>query len=237
MEIKMKSEHSENYFNELLSKIREIRRSERGPEIKILEVICAAIDNADDESSAAKAELIKLVSDYNYSCKVRLANYVVFRAERWATGKIAYKVENILSSVKSELKTIMNNQGIYDFPCFEAEYERPDEESEAIVHLPEELKDFKGHSMVLKIEDMDRLLDTFTSRDTYYRRSYAILADLDKEVLEGLENDTFQEWTLIPYKEWGDAIFEFSHFEVDLREPDEKYRTIYIVYRYDTTVS
>ena len=44
-------------------------------------------------------------------------------------------------------------------------------------------------------------------------------------------------WFLIAYKDWGDAMFQFSHFEVDLREPDSQYRTLYIVYRYDTTVS
>jgi len=99
------------------------------------------------------------------------------------------------------------------------------------------LKDFKGSSMVLKIEDIDRFMDTFCSRDTYYRRAYAILAELDKQVLECVEDGVFPEWTLIPYKDDGDAIFQFSHFEVDLREPDEKYRTLYVVYRYDTTVS
>ena len=45
--------------------------------------------------------------------------------------------------------------------------------------------------MILKIEDMDRFIDTFCSRDTYYRRAYAILADLDKEVLESLETGEF----------------------------------------------
>ena len=41
----------------------------------------------------------------------------------------------------------------------------------------------------------------------------------------------------ISLKDWGDAMFQFSHFEVDLREPDSQYRTLYVVYRYDTTVS
>ena len=91
--------------------------------------------------------------------------------------------------------------------------------------------------MILKIEDMDRFIDTFCSRDTYYRRAYAILADLDKEVLESLEAGIFKDWIWVDYKDFGDAMFEFSHFEVDLREPDSKYRTLYVVYRYDTTIS
>jgi hypothetical protein len=103
--------------------------------------------------------------------------------------------------------------------------------------LPEELKNFKGDSMVLKIEDCDRLVDTFCSRNTYYRRAYAILAELDNQVLGCVEDGLFPTWILIPYKEEGDAMFEFSHFEVDLREPDSQYRTLYVVYRYDTTIS
>ena len=32
-------------------------------------------------------------------------------------------------------------------------------------------------------------------------------------------------------------MFEFSHFEVNTNEPDNDYRTLYVVYRYDTTIS
>jgi hypothetical protein len=52
-----------------------------------------------------------------------------------------------------------------------------------------------------------------------------------------LETGEFQEWIDIDYKLDGMALFEFSHFEVDLREPDSQYRTLYVVYRYDTTAS
>ena len=126
-------------------------------------------------------------------------------------------------------------QDVYDYPSFQGVYEEDDEGGQ--VSLPEELQNFKGSSMVLKIEDMDRLIDTFCSRDTYYKRAYAILADLDKEVLDCVETGVFPQWILVPYKDGGDAMFEFSHFECDLREPDEKYRTLYVVYRFDTTVS
>ena len=64
-----------------------------------------------------------------------------------------------------------------------------------------------------------------------------MLAELDEKVMESLEAGLFDDWILIPYKDWGDAMFQFSHFEVDLREPDSQYRTLYVVYRYDTTVS
>jgi hypothetical protein len=60
---------------------------------------------------------------------------------------------------------------------------------------------------------------------------------LDKKVLESLEQGKFEEWIYVDYKDFGDAIFQFSHFEIDLREPDSQYRTLYVVYRYDTIVS
>ena len=91
--------------------------------------------------------------------------------------------------------------------------------------------------MILKIEDMDRFIDTFCSRNTYYRRAYDILAELDKQVLESLEAGTFPQWIDVDYKDGGWAFFEFSHFEADLREPDSQFRTLYVVYRYDTTAS
>ena len=106
-----------------------------------------------------------------------------------------------------------------------------------MVTLPKELEGFRGGSMILKIEDMDRFVDTFCSRNTYYRRAYDILAELDKHVLESLEDGAFPQWTDVEYKDGGWANFEFSHFEVDLREPDSQYRTLYVVYRYDTTAS
>ena len=92
-------------------------------------------------------------------------------------------------------------------------------------------------SLELKLEDMDRFIDTFCSRNTYYRRAYDILHELDKRVLEELEAGEFSSWIDIDYKDGGSAFFEFSHFEVDLREPDSQYRTLYVVYRYDTTAS
>ena len=138
-----------------------------------------------------------------------------------------------------------NNQHIYEYPSFSGIYddEDVDEEEEmplvpeTTVRLPKELEGFKGGSMILKLEDMDRFIDTFCSRNTFYRRAYDILHELDKRVLESLEEGAFPQWTDVEYKDGGWANFEFSHFEVDLREPDSQYRTLYVVYRYDTTAS
>ena len=237
MEVKLNTENTEKYYENLLAKIREIRKSERSPEAKVLKIICLASDNDSPASDPSKAELFVLLSKYNYAGQVRLANFIMYIAESCALNENAPTIEFLLSITKQELSSIMNNQGIYDFPSFAAEYETDEDGHPEYALLPEELKNFKGGSMVLKIEDMDRLIDTFCNRNTYYRRAYAILADLDQRVLDSVDDGAFEEWIMIPYKDDGDAMFQFSHFEVDLREPDESYRTLYVVYRYDTTCS
>lgn len=237
MEVKLNTENTKKFYEDLLAKIREIRKSERSPEAKIQEIICLASDNDNEDSNAPKAEIFSLLSKYNYAGQVRLANYIVYVAESCAQNNNTPTIDFLSYITKKELNSIMNNQGIYDFPSFMADYETDEDGNPEYALLPKELKGFKGRSMVLKIEDMDRLIDTFCDCDTYYRRAYAILADLDQRVLDGVEEGIFDEWILIPYKEGGDAMFQFSHFEVDLREPDENYRTLYVVYRYDTTCS
>lgn len=128
-------------------------------------------------------------------------------------------------------------QKIYQNPSYQGVPLYAKEDDEHYACLPEELKGFKGLSMILKVEDMERMTDTFCSVNTHYRRAYAILADLDKQVMECMESGKFPLWIDIPYKEDGDALFEFSHFELDLSEPDPRYRTLYVVYRYDNTAS
>lgn len=230
-------EKEQQYYKDLLAKIREIRKSERSPLTKISDIISLTSDKDRHESNEALATLIALPANMKYDDNVRMANYVVLAAEGCAMQKNELTATYLASLVKQEMNSIKNKYGIYDFPSFNAEYEMDENGNPEYALLPEELKNFKGDSMVLKIEDCDRLVDTFCSRNTYYRRAYAILADLDNQVLECIEDGRFPTWFLIPYKEEGDAMFEFSHFEVDLREPDEKYRTLYVVYRYDTTVS
>ena len=237
MEIKIESEYTESYYKTLLKKIREIRKSERSPMTKISDIVSLTTDKDRDESNEALATLLSLPYNMSFEYVVRMANYVVLAAESCAIHKNALTATYLASLVEQDLNSIKNKYGIYDFPSFNAEYETDEEGNPEYALLPEGLKKFKGHSMVLKIEDMDRLVDIFCSRDTHYRRAYAILADLDQQVLDCLEEGRFPTWFYIPYKDGGDAMFEFMHFEVDLREPDEKYRTLYVVYRYDTTVS
>ena len=230
-------DREQQYFENLLARIRVIRKSERDPLTKISDIISLTSDKDLDETNEAQATLFALPANMSYEDSVRMANYIVLVAEECAVFEQPLTATFLASQVKHDLNSIKNKYGIYDFPSFNPEYEMDEDDNPENALLPEELKNFKGDSMVLKIEDCDRLTDTFCSRNTYYRRAYSILADLDNRVLECMEDGVFPKWFLIPYKEEGDAMFEFSHFEVDLREPDSQYRTLYVVYRYDTTIS
>ena len=233
MEKKKKTKPNESqYFAELLKRIRDIRSSERSATAKIADVVATAVDYDSKTAARLLGSYIKQLSEQD--AIERFANKLIFYAETKAECKQTMTMEGIEIVAHAFIYDNSFKQDIYDYPSFQGNYE---EEDGGQVSLPEELQNFRGSSMVLKIEDLDRLIDTFCSRNTYYRRAYAILADLDKQILECVENGVFPDWILIPYKDDGDAMFEFSHFEVDLREPDEEYRTLYVVYRYDTTAS
>lgn len=229
---KSKAENS-RYFEELLRRIRDIRASERSAIQKIADIIASTVDYDGATSLRQFSNFAKQLGEQGAT--ERFANRLLLYTETSARMHQTLSVKDIEVLAHGFLYDNSFKQDIFDYPSFQGVYEGNDEGGQ--VSLPEELQNFKGNSMVLKIEDMDRLIDTFCSRDAYYRRAYAILADLDKEVLDCVETGVFPQWIHIPYKEEGDAMFAFSHFECDLREPDEKYRTLYVVYRYDTTIS
>lgn len=244
MEIKLPGtdEKEQQYYDSLLAKIREIRASEKPPRQKVVDILKCAPDYDADEAGRMMDVLNEKMTGLGKNGDLRFANCMIMWAEGWAENNRAMTLEDIKKLTRQWLTDADNNQHIYEFPSFTGDYVEADAEDEShvsdrSVRLPEGLAGFKGHHMVLRIEDMDRFIDTFCDRNTYYRRAYAMLAELDEKVMESLEAGLFDDWILIPYKDWGDAMFQFSHFEVDLREPDSQYRTLYVVYRYDTTVS
>jgi hypothetical protein len=246
MEIKLSGiEDKENkYFDDLLAKIREIRASEKTPKQKVTDIVSLAIDYDTENATPLLSQLYSRITALGTNGDLRFANCMIMNVERWAEYHHALSLKVIEEQQRYWLMDADNNQHIYEFPCFSGirVVDGADEgeeycEPETSVLLPKELENFKGGSMILKIEDMDRFVDTFCSRNTYYRRAYDILHELDKRVLEELEAGEFSSWIDIEYKEGGWAFFEFSHFEVDLREPDSQYRTLYVVYRFDTTAS
>lgn len=99
-------------------------------------------------------------------------------------------------------------------------------------------------AVVTKVTNLDYFLAMFSNmRSPNYRRPYDILADLDKKIIEIIDGanasgiaDLPTSW-LIPYYDDGYAIFDFSNMEVDKREPDARYRTLYICYEFISTAS
>lgn len=220
-------------FEVALQNIREIRRSKRSTTQKLGDTLNQLVVVQEKDMVEWLNKYQKMLGQPEYM--ERFTNLLMLRAEVWMQYRKPVSMNDIEQLSKEFSTGESYKQDIYNFPSFQGNFE--DDEEGGQISLPEELKGFKGSSMVLKIEDIDRFMDTFCSRDTYYRRAYSILAELDEIVLDCVEDGVFPGWTLIPYKDDGDAIFQFSHFEVDLRDPDEKYRTLYVVYRYDTTVS
>lgn len=102
--------------------------------------------------------------------------------------------------------------------------------------LPPELKDFKSEYVQLKIMNMEDVLDNFSVNGKLYRRAYNILDELDREVMAGYNADSFNVRTEICYKENGYALFRFHHFELDARDPDPRYHSLYIVYMFVSTL-
>lgn len=230
-------EKETQYYEELLTKIRKIKKSELSPKQKLMEVVKCAIDYNPNEANTIIAQLFPKMAMLGPNGDLRFVNCLIMYVESWFVHHHPLTMKDLETNQRYWLMDADNNQHIYEFPSFCGVDEDDEDGTPAYVRLPKELENFKGGSMILKIEDMDRFVDTFCSRDTYYRRAYDILAELDKSVLESLENGEFSSWIDIDYKDGGCAMFEFSHFEVDLREPDSKYRTLYVVYRYDTSAS
>ncbi len=246
MEIKLPSteDREQQYFDNLLEKIRIIRASERTPKQKVADVVSLAMDYNKEDGRVLLSLLNSRMAILGPNGDLRFANCMILSVESWAECHHPLTMKSIEMQQRHWLMDADNNQHIYEYPSFSGICEEVEDSEEneycvpgSTVKLPKALEGFKGGSMILKIEDMDRFVDTFCSRNTYYRRAYDILAELDKRVLESLEDGEFPSWVLIPYKDDGDAMFEFSHFEVDLREPDSQFRTLYVVYRYDTTAS
>ena len=239
MEIKLPGteDREQQYFDDLLARIRDIRSSERMPRQKITDLIRTAKDFDDTDPSGCLSAAVNKMSRLDNNGLLRLFNSLCLFVESLAKGHNPLSVKDACDYITRNVVNVATNPDIYTFTCYSGVYEFDEEDNPISVSLPKELEGFKGGHMILKIEDMDRFIDTFSSRDTYYRRAFSILGELDERVLESLECNQFETWELVSYKLDGDAMFEFSHFEVNTNEPDNDYRTLYVVYRYDTTVS
>ena len=239
MEIKLPGteEREQQYYDNLLTRIREIQKSEMAPRRKIKELLSLSSDYDETDPTGVLSDAVSKMSRLDDYGVLRMFNFLSLQAVSFARHHHPMSVQDISNYIAQNVIDIATNPDIYTYTCYFGEYELDEDDNPISVSLPKELEDFKGRNMILKILDMDRLIDTFSSRDTYYRRAFPILAELDGRVLESLECNHFETWELVSYKDEGDAMFEFSHFEVNTNEPDDDFRTLYVVYRYDTTVS
>ena len=234
MEKENKTKPNESqYFDELLTRIRDIRSSNRSAAQKISDIIASAYDFDGVNTLRHFAGFFKQLNEQGEIG--RLANRLLLHAESSAQDHQVLCGKDYEHLVKYFINDICDNydnytQYLYEYPSFNGV--RVVNGLDIQVRLPEELQNFKGSCIVLKIANLDHLIDNYSSRNIHYPRAYAILADLDKQILECAEKGFFRDWIYLPYMSGCEVIFEFSHFEVDLREPDKKYRTLFVVYRY-----
>ena len=233
-------ERKEQYFADLLARIQEIQVSERTPRQKITDLLSTASDFDESDPTGCLSDAVGKMARLDDNGLTRMFNCFYLLADSYAHAHSLLDVKTACDYIVDHVRDVAENPDIYAYSCYGAdycEYKGEDGEISSFVSLPKELREFKGRSMVLKIMGMDRFLDIFSSRANYFRRAYSILNELDQHVVGSLEIDEFEPWEEIEFKDGGYALFQFSHFEVNTNEPDNDYRTLYVVYRYDTIVS
>lgn len=110
------------------------------------------------------------------------------------------------------------------------------------VVLPKGMPSENG-AIIVMINNLDYFMQTFGFDGDAVRflRPYEILADLEERVLDDvLGKGEIETSYLVSYKRKGegDAIFLFSCFEVNSEsEPDERYRSLYINFEFNGSVS
>lgn len=237
----------EDYFDYQLQKVRDIRSSERSGMGKIADVIALSTDY----STTKLPLLLRQIRNWleNAHNAERFANYLLLISEVWAECHQAWVMSDIEMKVKEFAvrflyKPIPEDSQIYCYTCFNGIYNgEPGTDLygiDGIVKLPPELHSNQYKYVVLRVMDMNRLIETCsgTRTDSGFARPYDILAKLDHVVVDCMPSGEFSsfEVVFIDGTENG-FIFEFSHFEVDMQEPDPNFRTLYVVYRYDSTIS
>lgn len=236
---KIKYKHgTPSFFKALLAQIIEARKSSMHDVEKIWVVLTAAESDINSiqliNDLAIKTKPIERMGMMN-----RFANKLLFVAEEWAINHKKFCYQNIENEV-DKFMSLDAQEITFNYPSYHGIFEEDEDGLSGAYSLPDELKNFKGRDIVVRVDDMERFTDTFSSLDTAnYKRAFEILAELDKRVLDVYaETGKFPSDPWISFKKYdgdGDAIFEFSHFEIDTRDPDSEFSTLYVVYGYITT--
>lgn len=154
---------------------------------------------------------------------------LLFRCKR-SKGKTIINLRNNIRKPKKEEpfpreerkihkgKLRIEKETLDDGSIFENEY----------VLLPHELKE--GTHLLTRISNLDRYLNFYFNNRACYRNTFEILADLEKQVANA-EFGFLPKWISVSYKDLGDVIFFFSHFEEDNKE------NLFAIYEFDSLVS
>ena len=230
----MEEDYNSNFenacdFDDLLSKINEIRLSIQSPESRIKNLLYLISDydeyNPSDHLIDAFGSISRNLDEEGLE---RMSNFLCLVAESYAQKHTMLDEETISDYIRENAEWIGKDHDIFSFACYDADYA-----DDGVLKLPQYLREFKGENMTLKIIGMDRFMNQFSTRNTNYRRAYFILSELDQRLLENLERNEFKSYEMVDYNDSGHVQFKFSHFEVNTNEPDEKYRTLFIVYAFD----
>ena len=227
------------YSNEIVRKIWEIHNSDLPARRKILDIFTNSSDWDKSTTSLYKiSELLKKISETKLENRFsnKLVLYVMFQIQSYGH----YKMQDVEKIAEDFIKENSGKQDIYDNRCYPGAIDEDREGNPITAHFPDQLQAFTFSYVVLKVINSESVMDIFSDRDpirSHHRRAYDILADLDREVLKCVDSGEFPYSILIPYKDDGDVIFNFSHFEVDIKEPYTNFRTLFVVYSYQGSIS
>ena len=238
---------NDTYFDNLLQNVRDIRSSERSAMAKIGDIISLSMDYSTPKVPIQMRQIREWLE--NKQNVERFANYLLLMTEGWAKCHKAWVMSDIDKmvrefAVKFLYKPIPEDSQIFCYTCYNGIYNGELGTNpygiDGIVKFPPELESSHYKYVVLRVMEMNRLIETCSGvrTDSGFARPYDILAKLDHVVVDCMPSSEFSSFEVIfiDGTEKG-FIFEFSHFEVDTQEPDPNFRTLYVVYRYDSTIS
>jgi hypothetical protein len=228
------------YFDELRTRIRDIRSSERSALAKIADVMAESMDY---DKTKMQALLHSIHDMFSLGKNLeRFTNYLLLKMEAKANRNAAWVMSDIENLARKFVINIVyyaniDNSCIYRYPCFNGKWVLLHEgDKEETVILPKDLKSYHHNYAVLRVINMDLLIESCSDiKQADRARPYDILAQLDHQIVDGMPGGYFPTHPVILVDNIEKGFgFEFSHFEVDLQEPDPDFRTLYVVYRYSS---
>jgi hypothetical protein len=125
MEIKLPGteDREQQYFDDLLARIREIRTSERTPKQKVADIVSCAMDYDKEDAIPLLSLLNSRMTALGTNGDLRFANCMIMSVERWAANHHPLTMKFIEEQQRYWLMDADNNQHIYEYPSFGGIYE------------------------------------------------------------------------------------------------------------------